>query len=132
MSEEAKTTQEQYGTITFANDVVATIAALAACDIPGVAGMCGGFVGGIAEMLGRKNLTKGVKVTIKDNTVAVDLEIIVDYGVKVPEVCKEIQESVSKALETMTGLVVTAVNIDIQGVKFPEPETKPAVTEEQK
>lgn len=129
MGEDIKTNHENKGSVTFANEVVATIAALATCDIPGVAGMCGGFVGGIAEMLGKKNLTKGVKVTVKENSVFVELEIIVDYGVKVPDVCAAIQESVAKGIETMTGLEVAEINIAVQGVKFPEPAV-PAPAEE--
>lgn len=120
MSEDVNVAQEQFGTITFANEVIATIAGLAACDIPGVAGMSGGFVGGITEMLGKKNLSKGVKVAVEDNKVTVDFQIIVDYGVRVPEVCANIQESVTKAIETMTGLAIEAINIVIQGVKFKE------------
>lgn len=108
------------GTVTFANEVIATIAGVAAMDIPGVAGMCGGIKDGIVELLGRKNLTKGIKVVVNDNTVTVDVQIVVDYGVRVPDVCKEIQDSVIRALETMTGLTVYAVNITIQGVKFKE------------
>ena len=130
MSEDINVAQEQFGTITFANEVIATIAGLAACDIPGVAGMSGGFVGGITEMLGKKNLAKGVKVAVDDNKVTVDFQIIVDYGVRVPEVCANIQESVTKALETMTGLTVEAINITIQGVKFKE-ISAPAAQEEQ-
>ena len=120
MGEDINIQQEQFGTITFANEVVATIAGLAACDIPGVAGMSGGFAGGIAELLGRKNLTKGVKVTVNDNAVTVDFNLIVEYGVRIPEVCANIQNNVTKALETMTGLSVSAININILGVKFKE------------
>ena len=130
MSEDVNVAQEQFGTITFANEVIATIAGLAACDIPGVAGMSGGFVGGITEMLGKKNLSKGVKVAVEENKVTVDFQIIVDYGVRVPEVCANIQESVTKALETMTGLTVEAINIMIQGVKFKE-ISAPAAQEKQ-
>ena len=120
--EEANISNQEFGKVTFANEVLATIAGIAACDIEGVAGMCGGFKDGIAELLGKKNLTKGVKVTVSDDSAAVDVEIIVNYGAKLPEVCAGIQESVSKALETMTGLKVTAVNISVEGLKFPEPE----------
>ena len=117
--------QEQEGTITFANEVLATIVGIAACDIPGVAGMCGGFKDGIVDLLGKKNLSKGVKVAVKDNSVTVDLEIVVNYGVCVPEVCANIQESVKKALDTMTGLGVTAINIAVEGISFKDEEEKP-------
>ena len=123
MSEDINLQQEQFGTITFANGVLETIAAMATCNIPGVAGMSGGFVGGIAEMLGKKNLTKGVKASVGEaNTCTINLEIIVDLGVRIPDVCKQIQESVVKSVETMTGLKVEAVNIAVDGIKFPTSE----------
>ena len=131
MGEELDARQELRGTVTFANEVLATIAGVAVVDIPGVAGMCGGFKDGIVELLGKKNLTKGVKVTLNENIVNVDVQIVVDFGVCVPEVCKNLQESVCKALETMTGLKVNSVNVLIQGVKFKEVAAPASETEEQ-
>lgn len=117
------------GTVTFANEVLEIIAGIAACDISGVAGMSGGLKDGIADFLGRKNFTKGIKVTKTADSLVIDIQIVVEYGVRVPEVCDNIQQSVQKALETMTGLHVTAINIAIQGVKFKEPV--PAVKEKE-
>lgn len=111
-------TGDEYGKVLFSDDVVATIAGLAATDVKGVAAMSGGIANGIAEKLGRKSLAKGVKVQVGEKEAAVDLYIIVDYGVKVPEVAWNIQESVKKAIETMTGLSVIEVNIHVQGVSF--------------
>ena len=116
--------------VKIANDVVATIAGLATADVPGVAGMSGGISGGFAQMLGRKQLTKGVKVEILDNTVAIDLFIIVDYGVKIPDVAYLIQTKVKEAVETMTGLIATAVNVNVQGVAFAPAAEETAETEE--
>ena len=112
------TREEQNGSISFANDVVATIAGLATVEIEGVAGMSGGFSGGLAELLGKKNLTKGVKVEIGTEECAVDLYIVVEYGSNIPDMCKNIQENVRKAVETMTGLRVIETNIHIQGVRI--------------
>ncbi|MGI6152408.1 MAG: Asp23/Gls24 family envelope stress response protein [Christensenellaceae bacterium] len=109
--------KESNGTITFANEVIATIAGLAAVDIKGVAGMSGGLVDGIVELLGRKNLSKGIKVEVGTEEVAVDISIVVEYGIPIPEVAQNIQMSVIKAVETMTGLKVVEVNISIQGIK---------------
>lgn len=120
-NENAIVTQDTNGTITFASEVVATIAGLAAIDINGVAGMSGGFASGVAEFLGRKNLTKGIKVEVGKEEVAVDIAIIVDYGVSIPEVAENIQNSVIKAIETMTGLNVVEVNISVQGIEVPDP-----------
>lgn len=110
--------KESNGTISFANDVISTIAGLATMEIDGVAGMSGGLVDGITEFLGRKNFSKGIKVEVGSEEVAVDINIIVNYGISVPEVCQNIQQSVVKAVETMTGLRVIEVNVGIQGVAF--------------
>lgn len=106
------------GTIRIADDVVKIIAGLAATDVTGVSGMSGGVVGGIAEKLGRKNLAKGVKVEVGEKETAVDLFVIVEYGSRIPDVSSQIQESVKKAIESMTGLTVVEVNVNIQGVSF--------------
>ena len=108
------------GTVKIASDVVATIAGLAAADVKGIAGMSGGVAGGIAELLGRKNLTKGIKVEIIEQSVAIDVFTIVEYGVFIAEVAKEVQASVKNAVETMTGLICSAVNVHVQGVTFPQ------------
>ncbi|MBO8168196.1 MAG: Asp23/Gls24 family envelope stress response protein [Thermoanaerobacteraceae bacterium] len=110
------------GSIRIADEVVAIIAGLAATEIEGVAGMSGGVVGGIAEMLGRKNLSKGVKVEVGEKEAAVDLYIIVEFGVRIPDVALKIQENVKQAIETMTGLSVVETNVHVQGVAFPEAE----------
>ncbi|WP_053957124.1 Asp23/Gls24 family envelope stress response protein [Inediibacterium massiliense] len=110
------------GQIKIADEVVGVIAGLAATEIDGVAGMSGGIGGGIAEMLGRKNLAKGVKVEVGEKETAIDLYIIVEYGVKIPDVAWKIQENVKKAIETMTGLKVVEVNIHVQGVNIDKDE----------
>ncbi|GAQ26122.1 MULTISPECIES: Asp23/Gls24 family envelope stress response protein [Tepidanaerobacter] len=112
------------GSIKISDDVISVIAGLAATEVEGVAGMSGGVVGDITEILGRKNLSKGVKVAVNDKNVTVDLYIIVDYGVRIPEVAWNIQENVKKAIENMTGLSVTDVNIHVQGVSFGLPAEK--------
>jgi uncharacterized alkaline shock family protein YloU len=112
--------KESNGTITFASEVIATIAGLAAIDIKGVAGMSGGFVDGFVELLGRKNLTKGIKVEVGSEEVAVDIAIVVDYGIPIQGVAENIQNSVIKAVETMTGLKVVEVNVSVQGIKIQE------------
>ncbi|BDF58459.1 hypothetical protein CE91St36_12760 [Christensenellaceae bacterium] len=122
--------KESNGTITFANEVIATIAGLAAVDVPGVAGMSGGFVDGITELVGRKNLSKGIKVEVGTEEVAVDIAIVVEYGTPVPEIAQNIQMSVMKAIETMTGLKVVEVNINVQGIKFKEQTARTAEPKE--
>lgn len=106
------------GSIRIADEVVGIIAGLAATEVDGVAGMSAGLVGGIAEMLGKKNLAKGVKVEVGEREAAVDLYIIVEFGVRIPDVALKVQENVKRAIESMTGLEVVEVNIHIQGVGF--------------
>lgn len=110
---------EPIGNIKISVDVVSTIAGIATSEVEGVAGMYGTFAGGIAEMLGaKKNPSKGVKVDMTETTATIDLYIVVDYGVRIPELSWEIQENVKNNVETMTGLDVQKVNIHIEGVSF--------------
>ena len=104
------------GTVTYANDVIATIAGVAATEVSGVAGMSGGISSGITEMLGKKNLTKGVKVEVGTQEAAIDLNIVVEYGSELHKVAEAVQENVKKAVETRTGLQVVEVNVNILGV----------------
>ncbi len=120
--------QEDTNTVKIANDVVATIAGIAASEIEGVAGMSGNMVSGLSQMLGKKQLTKGVKVEITDNDVALDISIIVEYGRKIPEVAGNIQLAVSSAVGDMTGLNVTTVNVHVTGVQFVEEASAEAET----
>lgn len=112
------------GSIRIADEVVSIIAGLAATEVEGIAGMSGGIAGGIAEMLGRKNFAKGVKVEVGEKEAAVDLYIIVKYGVRIPDVALAAQENVKQAIETMTGLTVVEVNIHVQGVSFPQEDNQ--------
>ena len=103
--------------IKIADDVVAVIAGVAVAEVSGVHDMSGGFAGGISEVLsGKKNLAKGIKVEVGDKDTKIDVNIIVEYGVRIPDVAFDIQNRVKKAVETMTGLVVTEVNVHVQGV----------------
>ncbi len=114
------------GTITYANEVIATIAGVAANEIDGIAGMC--VSGGFGEILGRnRNMTKGVKVEVGSQEAAVDLYIIVEYGKPIQKVAGEVQENVRKSLESLTGLHVVRVDVHVQGVSF-EKEKKAALT----
>ena len=112
------------GAVRIADEVVSIIAGLAATEVEGIAGMSGGIAGGIAEMLGRKNFSKGVRVEVGEKETAVDLYIIVKYGVRIPDVALAAQENVKQAIETMTGLAVVEVNVHVQGVGFPEEEVE--------
>ncbi|MBE5805763.1 MAG: Asp23/Gls24 family envelope stress response protein [Clostridiales bacterium] len=112
-------------TIKIADDVVAVISGVAVSEIPGVANMAGGFAGGITEVLsGKKNLAKGIKVEVGEKETKIDVNIIVEYGTRIPDVAYEIQTKVKKAVETMTGLKVVEVNVHVQGVNINNNESK--------
>lgn len=118
-----QTTQDEISlgnnAIKIADDVVAVIAGVAVSEIPGVANMAGGFAGGITEVLsGKKNLAKGIKVDVGEKETKIDVNIIVEYGTRIPDVAYEIQTKVKKAVETMTGLKVVEVNVHVQGVNI--------------
>lgn len=117
--------------IKISDDVVAVIAGVAVSEVPGVAGMAGGFAGGISEVLsGKKNLSKGIKVEVGEKETKIDVNIIVEYGTRIPDVAFEIQNRVKKAVETMTGLNVLEVNVHVQGVNTDKQEEKEEQVEE--
>ena len=103
--------------VEISEDVVAVIAGVAVSDVQGVAGMAKGFAGGITEALsGKKNLAKGIKVEVAGKETKIDVNIIVEYGSRIPDVAFEIQTGVKKSVENMTGLKVLEVNVHVQGV----------------
>ncbi|WP_240413986.1 Asp23/Gls24 family envelope stress response protein [Paenibacillus periandrae] len=108
----------EMGTIQIAPEVIEIIAGMATIEVPGVAGMSGGFAGGIAELLGRKNLSKGVKVEVGQREAAVDVSIVIEFGTRIPEVASGVQNNVKNAIESMTGLSVKEVNVHIHDVIF--------------
>ena len=115
--EETQEVKTQNEGIQISSDVIAVIAGVAVSEVQGVAGMSGGFAGGISEVLsGKKNLAKGIKVEIADESAKIDVNIIVEYGSRIPDVAFEIQNRVKKAVESMTGLKVEEVNVHVQGV----------------
>lgn len=124
--EEEIVLSEGENNIEISDDVVAVIAGMAASEVSGVAEMAGGFAGGISEVLsGKKNLAKGIKVEILDNKEArIDVNIIVEYGARIPDVAFEIQKRVKKSVENMTGLSVLEVNVHVQGVSTVQLEDK--------
>jgi len=124
MDEEVKNECEvDMGIVKISDEVVSVIAGIAASEVKGVVGMSASLVGGITEILsGKRNLSKGVKVTVGENSASIDIFLVVEYGVKITEVARLVQESVKKSVELMTGLNVSEVNIHIQNVIVPEPE----------
>ncbi|MBH5316784.1 Asp23/Gls24 family envelope stress response protein [Paenibacillus sp. GSMTC-2017] len=110
----------QTGIIRISDDVVATIAGLAALETPGIAAMSGGISEGLAKRLSGKNVQKGVSVEVGQVEAAIDLRIIVHYGIPIQEVCRQLQLNVRESVENMTGLQVVEVNVKVEGVAFKE------------
>ena len=104
------------GEVKIADEVVAIIAALAATEVDGVASMAGNITNELVGKLGMKNLSKGVKVDVLEGVVCVDLALNIKYGYGIPETSKTVQEKVKAAIENMTGLEVSDVNVAIAGV----------------
>ena len=114
--------EDSTGIITYANEVIAVISGVAANEVEGIAGMC--TSGGISEVFSRnKNITKGVRVEIGSEEASVDLFVVVEYGTPIQTAALNVQETVRKAIETMTGLHVVRVDVHVQGVSF-EKENK--------
>lgn len=108
---------EEEDNINISEEVITTISGIAVSEISGVAKMAGGITGGITEVLsGKKNLSKGIKADVAGNNVKIDVNIIVNYGVRIPDVAFDIQNKVKQTVENMTGLKVNEVNVHVQGV----------------
>ncbi|MCK5812553.1 MAG: Asp23/Gls24 family envelope stress response protein [Clostridiales bacterium] len=123
MSELGMTTlnqEENLGKLKVNDEVIAIIAGLAAVEVDGVYSMSGGLTGGIAEVLGIKNLSKGIKVDVKGEKVEVNIYIIANFGARIPDVAWNIQETVKKVVEKMTGMNIIEVNIHVQGINIPK------------
>ena len=117
--EDVEEINEENSGIKISNDVIAVIAGVAVSEVRGVAGMQGGFAGGIGEVLsGKKNLAKGIRVEAEEEKVKIDVNIVVEYGTRIPDLAFEIQNRVKKSVENMTGLKVTEVNVHVQGVSI--------------
>ena len=112
-------------TIKISDDVVSIIAGKAVSEVEGVSSMAGGFAGGITEVLsGKKNFSKGIKDEVGEKETKIDVNIVVEYGTRIPDMAFEIQNRVKKAVENMTGLKVLEVNVHVQGVHTPDDDEK--------
>jgi uncharacterized alkaline shock family protein YloU len=121
---------ESRGSIKIADDVVATIAALAAADTKGVSGMSGGIAEGIARRVSGRNSQKGVSVEVGQIETAIGVRIIVQFGEKIDAVCRLLQQNVREAVESMTGLKVVEVNVKVEGVEFEKLQQEAPIVEE--
>ena len=110
---------DELGNIHISEEVLASIAAAAALEVEGVASLAANLGTDLVERLGKKNLAKGVHVKIEEESVSVEMSILMAYGATILDVAKVVQESVKNAVESMTGLEVAAVNVNVAGIAFP-------------
>jgi len=119
------------GIVKISDEVVGVISGLATAEIKGIVGMSAGVASGITQILtGKKNLSKGVKVNVGENSATIDLYVVVEYGIRIPDVALQVQENVKKAVESMTGLTVSAINIHVQNVMVPKSNDNIDIVEE--
>lgn len=108
----------EIGAVQIADDVVAMIAGIAATEVEGVSAMAGNITNELMSKVGMQNLKKGVKVAVDRKKVNVDLALLMEYGYNIPGTCQKVQDKVKTAIENMTGLEVTDVNIRIAGINM--------------
>lgn len=115
----SQTILTEYGKIVITDEAISTVAGVAALECYGLVGMCSRsrIRDGFIELLGKENLSRGVEVHVKDDIVSIDLFVIVGYGTKISEVAQNIMEKVKYVVETLVGLPVEQVNVNVQGVR---------------
>lgn len=121
----AQSLQSELGSINISEDVIATVCGVAAMECYGLVGMAPRNVGqGISELLRRENFERGVDVHFDEDGISVELYIVVQYGVKISEVARNIQERVKYGIEQQLGLKVNAIGIHVQGVRVTNSQNK--------
>ena len=116
---------DELGNIHISEEVLAVIAAAAVLEVEGIGGLAANLGTDLAELLGKKNLSRGIHIQVEDENVTVDLSILVKYGYPIPDVARAVQEAVAGSIEATSGLTVAAVNVNVGGVVF-EKEPKKA------
>lgn len=111
-------TGSEYGQISINNNVVAIIAHETAKKVPGVVELQGSLADGIAGMIGKKSKDKGIRIEKEsEELLTIDLTVVLEFGVKIPDICVQLQSAVKEAVEDMTGQQVYAVNVVVQGIR---------------
>ncbi len=127
-SVEASDDTAQIGEIKISEDVVLTVAGIAVSEVKGVS-VANSLTDGLVEKFVKKNYGRGLRIVMEDNHVSVDIHVIVEYGLKIPDIAWELQETVKKNIETMTNLICDKINIFVEGIHI-EKEAKPESGEE--
>lgn len=120
----------KHGKVEISPEVIEVITSLAAAEVEGVATMRGNFATGVAEKLGRKSHGKGVKVDLGEDGVSVDVYVVMNYGVSIPDVAEKIQENIHQTLKTMTAIDLRAVNVHVVGIQLEQQQILAETTQE--
>jgi uncharacterized alkaline shock family protein YloU len=115
------------GKVEISPEVIEVIAGIAASDVEGVASMRGNFASGVVEKLGRKSHGKGVKVELTEDGISIDVYVLMKYGISIPDVAQNIQDSIRQALLNMTALEASDINVFVVGVQFESKEKQPEI-----
>lgn len=116
---------QENGAVHISEDVLTSIAATAASEVDGVVGVASGRVGEIAEILGKKGAGKTVRVTInEDNSISIDCCIVVTVGLNILDVAKAVQDAIESAVESVTGIKVTEINVTVSGISVSKEQKK--------
>lgn len=118
---------DELGNIHISEEVLAVIAAAAVLEVEGIGGLAANLGTDLAELLGKKNLSRGIRIQVEADHVMVDLGILVKYGFTIPDVARAVQEAVAGSIEATSGLTVAAVNVTVGGVVFEKEPPKKAL-----
>jgi len=116
MAENMIINASNHGKVNIADDVIGVIGSIAAAEIEGIKSLSGTFSEEMMSMIGKKSFNKGVRVEMENDVILIELSVIVDYGTKIHEIAKLVQENVKLAIESMTGFKVSAVNVFVEGI----------------
>ena len=113
------TQNAENGTVQISEDVVASVAAAAILETEGVCGLSTNLSTDIAEMLGKKTLAKGIRLSTEGEALRIDCEIVAQFGQPVFVLARNVQEHVKSCVESLTGLSVAQVNVNVSGIALP-------------
>jgi len=122
---------DQNGNIKISDEVIATIVTVATKEVSGISGLSLSLTDEITSRFVKKNSSKAIKIVTGENGVTIDIDVVVNYGVRIPDVAWEVQETVKKSVESMSGLAVDKINVIVSGVNFETDETSEVVSSDE-
>ncbi|WP_269412234.1 Asp23/Gls24 family envelope stress response protein [Lentibacillus daqui] len=106
------------GKVEIAPEVIEVITGIAASEVDGLSSMRGNFAAGVVERLGKKSHGKGVKVELTDSGILIDLYVVLNFGVSIPEVAQKLQTNIRQTIKNMTALEIAEINIHVVGIQM--------------